>query len=142
LRRRAGGRSADFCPRIASRQPRHSAHSRLRSNRRQVRRVVLAASRIKLDWSRRNDRVEFAWIESGGPQPDAARGEGFGTTLLRRGLQQFDGLVETRFEPDGVRCKLSLSLPSPRHHDSAEQPAEERSNLGAATMPPIRTTVR
>ena len=92
--------------------------------------------RVDLSWTRHNDRVDFDWIESGGPQPNplptlprlrgrGGRGhEGFGTTLVRKGLRQFDGLVEMRFAPTGLHCKLSLSLPSQRQQNPVDLAAE------------------
>jgi two-component sensor histidine kinase len=80
--------------------------------------------RISLTWAKHVDRVEFDWVESGGPQPVAPRREGFGSTLLRRGLQQFDGAVEMRFVPTGLRCKLSLSLPRLRTRETVDLEAE------------------
>jgi two-component sensor histidine kinase len=70
--------------------------------------------RVTLSWTRRHERLAFDWTESGGPAPAAARREGFGTTLLRKGLRQFDGVVEISFAPGGLRCSLSLVLPRPR----------------------------
>ncbi|HTV35119.1 MAG TPA: hypothetical protein VMF12_01710, partial [Xanthobacteraceae bacterium] len=60
------------------------------------------------------------WRESGGPQPAAVRREGFGTVLLRMGLRQFDGAVDIEFAPGGLHCRLSLRLPSPQRHDTAD----------------------
>jgi hypothetical protein len=70
--------------------------------------------RITLSRAKHDERVDFDWVESGGPQPIAPQREGFGSTLLRKGLRQFDGAVEIRFAPSGLRCKLSLSLPRSR----------------------------
>ena len=67
--------------------------------------------RIDLSWTKRNNRIDFHWIESGGPAPKLAPQGGFGTTLLHKGLRQFAGSVEMRFEPAGLHCALSLSLP-------------------------------
>ena len=72
-----------------------------------------AGGRIALSWIRHHDRVDFDWIESGGPAPAAARREGFGTTLLRKGLRQFDGVVDTNFALGGLHCRLSLCVPWP-----------------------------
>jgi two-component sensor histidine kinase len=76
--------------------------------------------RIALTWVKHDDRVEFDWVESGGPQPMAPQREGFGSALLRKGLRQFDGAVEVRFVPTGLHCKLSLSLPRPRRAETVD----------------------
>jgi two-component sensor histidine kinase len=67
--------------------------------------------RIALSWTRQGERVAFEWMESGGPPPAASRREGFGTTLLRKGLRQFDGVVEMRFLPSGLVCHFALAVP-------------------------------
>ncbi|MGH6671310.1 MAG: sensor histidine kinase [Xanthobacteraceae bacterium] len=70
--------------------------------------------RIDLSWVQHRDRIDFDWIESGGPAPNPApnpaRRTGFGTTLLRKGLRQFDGAVDMEFTPGGLHCKISLPL--------------------------------
>lgn len=66
---------------------------------------------VALSWTRQGDRVAFEWVESGGPPPAPVSRQGFGTTLLARGLQQFDGKVDMRFAPAGLHCRLVLSLP-------------------------------
>jgi two-component sensor histidine kinase len=68
--------------------------------------------RVALCWTTHDERVAFEWTESGGPPPAASRREGFGTTLLHKGLRQFDGKVEMRFLPSGLRCTFALSVPS------------------------------
>lgn len=110
--------------------------------------------RVELSWKRRNERVDFHWIESGGPPPPptlsappcgaaAATGrEGFGTTLIRKGLQQFDGSVTMRFAPTGLHCTFSLALPSPVHRDTAAPAAEPRVHAGTLSTPSVSTTVR
>lgn len=77
---------------------------------------------VALTWRNRDGRVEFDWVESGGPQPAAARRQGFGTTLLRKGLRQFDGSVEIEFARRGLRCRFALALPEPRQSASAIAP--------------------
>jgi two-component sensor histidine kinase len=81
--------------------------------------------RISLTWAKHGERVNFEWIESGGPQPIAPRREGFGSTLLRKGLQQFGGAVEMWFAPSGLHCKLALPLPPPRHREALEFEGEQ-----------------
>jgi two-component sensor histidine kinase len=80
---------------------------------------------VALSWRNRDGRAEFEWVESGGPQPAVSRRQGFGTTLLRKGLRQFDGRVDMEFAPGGLHCRFSLALPWPRYIGSAD-PAPER----------------
>ena len=105
--------------------------------------------RIVVLWTRHGGRVDFEWIETGGPRPAAPRHKGFGTTLLRKGLSQFDGVVEMRFAPTGLHCRLSLSLPPPhpRQEQTLDLGAEQRpagisstgtSSTGMASALPIR----
>ena len=61
---------------------------------------------IALAWRSSDGRVEFDWVESGGPQPAASRRQGFGTTLLRKGIRQFGGSVDMQFARGGLRCPI------------------------------------
>jgi two-component sensor histidine kinase len=79
-----------------------------------------AGGRVALSWIRHHDRIDFDWVESGGPAPAAARREGFGTTLLRKGLRQFDGAVEMSFAAGGLHCRLSLALPRPQQEATVD----------------------
>jgi two-component sensor histidine kinase len=73
---------------------------------------------VALSWTTQGERVDFEWIESGGPPPAASRREGFGSRLLRKGLRQFDGSVQMTFAPSGLHSRLSLSLPPPQRKDT------------------------
>jgi two-component sensor histidine kinase len=86
--------------------------------------------RVNLSWAKHADRVNFDWIESGGPPPSAARGDGFGSTLLRKGLRQFDGAVEMDFAPSGLHCRLSITLPGPLQEDTIEIAPERPPHAG------------
>jgi len=90
---------------------------------------------VALSWIRTGERVDFEWRESGGPPPAAARREGFGTTLLRKGLRQFDGAVEMEFAPGGLYCKLSLALPRSQQEDTIG-PAPGRPIYAGVRSPP------
>jgi two-component sensor histidine kinase len=81
--------------------------------------------RVALAWTKHDARVDFQWIESGGPQPIAPTREGFGSTLLRKGLRQFDGAVDMRFATSGLHCRLALSLPSPRRREPLDFVTEQ-----------------
>ncbi len=91
--------------------------------------------RVMLSWINHSDRVDFDWVESGGPPPAASRREGFGTTLLRKGLRQFDGTVETDFAPSGLHCKLSLSLPWPPRDETIDLIPERSSDTDIGPRP-------
>jgi len=67
--------------------------------------------RVIISWKIIDDRLDFEWRELGGPEPCSLAHEGFGMRLLRTSLKQFDGSVDMRFEPTGVRLKMSLMLP-------------------------------
>jgi two-component sensor histidine kinase len=71
-----------------------------------------SGGRVDLSWTRHQSRIMFDWIESGGPRPELSPEAGFGTSLLRKSLKQFDGSVETTFEPAGLHCTFSLVLPA------------------------------
>lgn len=87
--------------------------------------------RVALSWSRHDEHVAFEWTESGGPPPAAGRREGFGTTLLHKGLRQFDGVVEMRFLPGGLNCRFSLAMPRARPATAAD-PGREAAPCSAA----------
>jgi two-component sensor histidine kinase len=98
--------------------------------------------RVTLSWMRHRDRVKFDWVESGGPAPAAARRQGFGTTLLRKGLRQFDGAVEMTFTPGGLHCELLLSLPWPRQEETIDIIPDQSSRAGAGSAPSSATDGR
>jgi two-component sensor histidine kinase len=92
--------------------------------------------RVALCWTRHDEHVAFDWVESGGPQPAASRREGFGTTLLHKGLRQFDGLVEMRFLPAGLNCRFSLAMPAAASGAAADAAIEQPAC--SAAVPPAR----
>jgi two-component sensor histidine kinase len=73
--------------------------------------LSIPSGRIGISWSNIAGRLAVEWIESGGPQPVAPTREGFGSKLLRSGVKQFQGSVDCRFEPTGLRCRFSLTIP-------------------------------
>jgi two-component sensor histidine kinase len=71
-----------------------------------------AGGHIALTWTNRDGKLDFEWIESGGPKPVPPERVGFGTQLLRSGAKQFHWLVDVKYEPTGLRCRLLVTLPS------------------------------
>jgi PAS domain S-box-containing protein len=76
--------------------------------------------RIALSWRHLPDRLEFSWAESDGPHVEPPKRRGYGTRIFKAGIeQQLKGRVEFLWEPEGLRCNLSIPL-----HDEIE-PADE-----------------
>jgi two-component sensor histidine kinase len=75
--------------------------------------------RIDISWSEATQWLTIDWIESGAPEFTPPTHQGFGTKLLRLGLKQFLGRMETEFHSTGLRFKIFLLMPetSVRAHD-------------------------
>ncbi|HET8726840.1 MAG TPA: sensor histidine kinase [Alphaproteobacteria bacterium] len=58
-----------------------------------------------------NRRLHLRWIETGGPRVQKPVQRGFGSKLLERIIaDQLDGELHFAFEPDGVRCEMTVPL--------------------------------
>jgi two-component sensor histidine kinase len=79
-----------------------------------------SSGRIGVAWSITGDQLVLEWVESGGPQPTAPTRVGFGSKLLQSGVRQFQGSVDSRLEPTGLRCRFSLTMPKERKRETAE----------------------
>jgi PAS domain S-box-containing protein len=67
--------------------------------------------RVNIRWSTADDRLNFRWVESGGPRAEAPAKRGFGTTVLQRALSgSLRGSTELNWRPEGLACELSLPL--------------------------------
>ncbi len=68
---------------------------------------------VEVSWTNVENRLEFLWRECQGPPVQAPVRSGFGSSLIRINLcSAFLGVVDLRFEPGGVECRLSAPLPS------------------------------
>jgi two-component system, chemotaxis family, CheB/CheR fusion protein len=88
--------------------------------------------RVSILWRREDRRLDLEWTERGGPRPTEPSRSGFGTKLLQSGLKPFAGSVQVRFEPPGLKCSLSLSLPersSPADDANTALPARTRASI-------------
>jgi two-component sensor histidine kinase len=93
--------------------------------------------RVSVSWKLIRDRLELEWVERGGPKPSTPANEGFGTTLLRHGLKQFNGSVDMQFEPNGLRVTLSVILPPDfeiRPADIASEQLRRHSNISESGL--------
>lgn len=58
--------------------------------------------------------MRIEWKETGGPPVPSQRGRGFGTDLIERIVaHELKNPVELEFEPDGVRCVLTVPVRRP-----------------------------
>jgi two-component sensor histidine kinase len=67
--------------------------------------------RIDVSWQNVDGRLTIHWVESGNLLLTPPTRKGFGTKLLSSAIRRFHGQVETRFEPSGLNCTISLALP-------------------------------
>jgi two-component sensor histidine kinase len=94
---------------------------------------------IRVSWKLIGDRLDIEWIERGGPKPSTQANEGFGTTLLRAGLKQFNGSRDVRFEPAGLRVKFSMIIPhdfETRSPSVAREQLPRQSNISESSLVP------
>jgi PAS domain S-box-containing protein len=59
--------------------------------------------------------LDLNWAEHGGPPVSPPERRGFGVRLITRSLAAEQGKVELIYDPEGVRCRMSLFAPAP--HD-------------------------
>jgi two-component sensor histidine kinase len=85
--------------------------------------------RISLAWRKSDRTLCLEWVERGGPKPDKRSDRGFGTKLLQASVRRFNGSVDMKFEPSGLRVALSLNLPA----DSPLGPADIAEEMDIAT---------
>ena len=57
--------------------------------------------------------MSLLWEESGGPQVTKPRRRGFGTRLIDRTFAQSGGRARLEFNPQGLRCVVTLPLSAP-----------------------------
>jgi two-component sensor histidine kinase len=71
-----------------------------------------ADGQVAVTWTSHVGKLQLGWIESGGPKPVPSERVGFGTKLLRSGANRFDWLVDMKYEPSGLHCRLMVTLPA------------------------------
>jgi two-component sensor histidine kinase len=67
--------------------------------------------KLAIRWAVSDGAMTIRWHESDGPAVAPLTRRGFGTRLLSRALDQFGGTIESKFEPAGLICQMSLMLP-------------------------------
>jgi len=87
--------------------------------------------RLTIAWKIRAGRLKIDWAEKDGPAVKPPSRRGFGAKLLQRALDPYHGRVERTFEPTGLACRISLTMPGDHAPpqwlaDEADHPAHER----------------
>jgi len=81
--------------------------------------LSVETGRVSIHWEIAGENLaRIEWVESGGPQIDAAqtRKRGFGTELIEKIVaHELRNPVDLRFDPEGVRC--TLLIPVRRRND-------------------------
>jgi two-component sensor histidine kinase len=88
-----------------------------------------SGGRVSLAWRKSDQTLYLEWVERGGPKPNKCAGHGFGMKLLRSSVRRFNGALEMKFEPNGLRVSFSLNLPG----DSRAGPADVAEEMHIAT---------
>jgi len=66
----------------------------------------------RVEESSQNRDLHIEWQEAGGPPVEVPRATGFGSKLLKRGIEQeLGGAARIAFDPEGVRCTIDIALP-------------------------------
>ena len=87
----------------------------LATNARKHGALTLAAGRLAIEWRlvvEGDRRLALSWTEAGvkGLRAPAAEGQGFGTTLINRSLENAGGSARLTYGADGLVCVLDLPL--------------------------------
>ena len=102
------------------------------------------SGKLAIGWSKADGKMTIIWRESDGPVVVPSNHHGFGTRLLRRALQQFGGAIQSRFEPTGLICEMSLILPREREPASdtsmRKVPKTEEPAIELSAVQPDRTS--
>jgi two-component sensor histidine kinase len=70
--------------------------------------------RVEITWRRLEaEQAELTWTERGGPRVAGEPVPGFGNKLITRVISyDLQGNATMRFEPEGLRCRLTFRVPS------------------------------
>jgi two-component sensor histidine kinase/DNA-binding response OmpR family regulator len=75
--------------------------------------LSVSAGRVDLRWALHDGQLTLDWIEHGGPPTAAPKTKGFGTRIIEASLNRSRGdLVEFAWRPEGLRCRIALSIVS------------------------------
>jgi len=74
--------------------------------------LSVSEGELGVTWTSDDGLLQIEWREGGGPPVTEPEEEGYGMTLLKRGVPyELGGSVEFSFPRDGVRCRLEVPHP-------------------------------
>nr|WP_173931178.1 PAS domain S-box protein [Chelativorans sp. Marseille-P2723] len=88
----------------------------LGTNARKYGSLSVPEGKLSVTWSVRDgdpQMLDVEWREAGGPAVEKPKRRGFGTTLIAKSLAAHGGEATIHYQPEGVRC--NISLPISRH---------------------------
>jgi PAS domain S-box-containing protein len=82
--------------------------------------------RVEIAWQRLEaEQAELTWTERGGPKVTGEPVPGFGNKLITRVIAyDLQGGATMRFEPEGLRCRLTFRVPSAVEREPAAAVAD------------------
>ena len=94
-----------------------------------------AEGTVSVICARSGDRVHIEWLESGGPPVTAPASQGFGSSLIARAMDPYDGHTEMQFDPNGLRCVISFAGTAAADSAAAERPPISAGEENALSRP-------
>jgi len=71
--------------------------------------LASSAGRLKVTWEISRDDIVIRWMETGAQLKEAPKSEGFGTKVIKSGVeQQLGGKVSMAWHSDGLACELRI----------------------------------
>jgi two-component sensor histidine kinase len=94
--------------------------------------------RVEIAWQRLEaDKAELTWTERGGPKVAGEPKPGFGNKLISRVIAyDLQGKADMRFEPDGLRCRLTFRVPTADVHEPEPAMAVAAADPALAALSP------
>jgi PAS domain S-box len=92
--------------------------------------------RIEIAWKIEGGELTLSWTESGGPTVAAPKRGGYGTRVIKGGIEgQLGGKTNFEWRPEGLRCTLSLPCAAGAITSLIHKPAQN-GQLHRPTPPP------
>jgi CheY-like chemotaxis protein len=98
--------------------------------------LSVETGRVKIDWQVEPGQLGLSWIELHGPRVKTPRRSGYGTRVIRGGIEsQLGGQACFDWHPDGLRCKLAVPLQFDGAASLDRRPLTDNAGKSASTRP-------